>query len=72
MKKRMDTLVECPYYKFEERQKIFCEGVQDGTMIHLAFDKDISVKNYKKTYCRKCWQGCRIAKMLNDKWGYEP
>ena len=36
MKRRMDVLVKCPYYKGDEKQKIVCEGVQDGAAMHLA------------------------------------
>ena len=50
MKHRADVLVKCPYYKFEEKQKIFCEGVQEGTSLHLAFNTPSNLKDYKKRY----------------------
>ena len=71
MKHRADVLVKCPYYKFEEKQKIFCEGVQDGTAIHLAFDTTPNLKQYKKHFCKGCYNQCLLAKMLNRKWGYD-
>lgn len=71
MKHRMDVLVQCPYYKFEEKQKIFCEGVQEGTAIHLTFDTHANLRNYKKAFCKGCWKKCQIADSHNRKWGYD-
>lgn len=71
MKNRSDVLVKCPYYKCEEKQKIFCEGVQEGTKIHLAFDTVPNLKAYKDRFCKGCWKGCLLAGMLNRKYDYE-
>lgn len=71
MKRRADVLVKCPYYKFEEKQKIFCEGVQEGTSIHLAFDTNPNLKDYKKRFCDRCWHTCQIADSHNRKWDYD-
>lgn len=30
-------LVRCPYYKYEEPQMIYCEGVVNDSSLHLAF-----------------------------------
>ena len=70
MKHRADVLVKCPYYKFEEKQKIFCEGVQEGTAIHLAFDSSSSLRDYKKQICKGCYNKCLLAEMLNRKYDY--
>lgn len=66
-----DEFVQCPYYKNDEHQIIRCEGVEDGTALHLAFSTRPQLKEYKKEFCRRCWGKCMIAKMLNRKWGYE-
>lgn len=71
VKHRMDVLVKCPYYKGEEKQKIFCEGVQEGSTIHLAFDTTPNLKDYKDHFCKRCYSRCLIAKMLNGKWGFD-
>lgn len=71
MKHRADVLVKCPYYKYEEKQKIFCEGVQAGTAIHLAFDTNPNLKEYKSVFCKGCWSKCLLAKMLNGKYDYD-
>ncbi len=71
MKRRMDVLVKCPYYKFEEKQKIYCEGVQEGTALHLAFDTIPNLKDYKNHFCKGCYNRCLLAEMQNRKWGYD-
>ena len=66
-----DEHVKCPYYKQDDQQKIRCEGVEPGSAIHLAFGQRDRLKGYKSRFCRSCWGDCLIAKMLNQKWGYE-
>ena len=71
MKHRSDVLVKCPYYKFEDKQIIFCEGVQEGTAIHLAFDTAPNLKDYKNHFCKRCYNKCLLADMQNRKWEYD-
>lgn len=71
MKHRQDVLVKCPYYKGEEKQMIFCEGVQEGSAIHLAFGSSTNLKEYKNHFCKGCWSQCRLAEMNNRKWCYD-
>ena len=71
MKHRTDVLVKCPYYKGEEKQMIFCEGVQEGSAIHLAFDTNSNLKDYKNRFCKGCYNRCLLAEMLNGKWDYD-
>ena len=71
MKHRQDVLVKCPYYKGEEQQMLFCEGVQEGSAIHLAFDTKPNLKDYKNLFCKGCYNKCLIADMNNKKWGYD-
>ena len=71
MRSKVSIYVKCPYYHREEKQKIFCEGVQKGTSIHLAFDSNAKLKGYKDCYCKKDYNKCLLAQMLNRKWEYE-
>lgn len=71
MKQRSDVLVKCPYYKEEEKQKIFCEGVQEGSAIHLAFDTPQNLRDYKNHFCKGCYNKCLIADAMNRKWDYD-
>ena len=54
----------CPFYKKEDRQTIFCEGVTDNSSVHLAFGYDTECKEYKTTYCRCSFLRCPVYKML--------
>lgn len=71
MKHRQDVLVKCPYYKGEESQMIFCEGVEDGSKLHLAFNTSNNRRDYKNRFCKGCYNKCLIAEMLNRKYDYE-
>ena len=63
--------IACPYYKCEAPQMIYCEGVEDNTVLHLAFATKKGKKAYVLSRCSECWKGCMIAQMLNRKYDYE-
>ena len=63
--------VVCPYYKYEAPQMIYCEGVDETTALHLAFDAKDRMKAYIKARCCHRWKECLIAQMLNKKYDYE-
>lgn len=56
----------CPFYKKEESQVIYCEGVEDGTSTHLAFGNASACAKYKCEKCRTTYQMCRIYQMLAE------
>ena len=58
----------CPFYKHESRQVIYCEGVTDGNVIHLAFANPSECLDHKKKYCRCSYALCPINRMLNIKY----
>lgn len=60
----MDTL--CPFYRHEDSQVIYCDGVTDESVTHLAFANKTDAKDYKVSHCRKSWERCPIAKMLGE------
>ena len=59
----------CPFYKHESRQVIYCEGIKEGTVTHLAFANATDCLLYKKQYCR-CNNNtqCPVSRMLNNKY----
>ena len=65
-KHRISKSVICPYYKHEDTQVIYCNGVKIGTVLHLAFASPTDAKIYKREICQKCWKECKIAKMLSE------
>lgn len=70
--KHEDHTVQCPYYKTNNPSVIYCEGVEDGMLTHMAFATRDLLVSYKDRYCRrKCWGHCPLASMLNRKWGYD-
>lgn len=60
----------CPFYKHESRQVIYCEGVKDGTVLHLAFANATDCLLYKNQYCRCVHTQCPISELLNNKYLY--
>ena len=70
--KHEDYLVQCPYYKTDTRQVIFCEGLEDGMAIHLAFATPQQLINYKVRFCRRLEYGsCPLARILEEKYDGE-
>lgn len=73
MKRYFSVYAVCPFYCSEDAQKIYCEGLQENTSIHLAFQSAADKKDYKKAFCcsMKNYDNCRIADMLNLKHSME-
>lgn len=71
-KRNVNAYVLCPYYKCDERQMIYCEGIEENSAIHMAFSTPQQRKEYENQYCKQCWAGCMIAGALNRKHDYEP
>ena len=67
-----DEYVQCPYYRKDTPQTVNCEGVVDGSGVRLGFSTLQQFRDYKAAFCRQCWQNCRIAQMLNNKYDYAP
>ena len=65
MRHRVCKRVFCPYYRHEDPQMIYCEGVNDSSVIHLAFADRAEAKQYKVSVCRSTqgYKNCRIYKM---------
>ena len=69
---KQDALVQCPYYREEDAQSVYCEGVQSGSRLRLGFLGRKQKKTYGDRFCRDSWKTCRIADMLNRMYDYEP
>ena len=57
--------VICPFYRGEEGQYIFCEGIAPKTTLRLGLGK--GAKEYRTAVCRKEWETCLVAMMLAKK-----
>lgn len=67
--KNEDHLVQCPYYKTNTSQVVYCEGLEDGMAIHLAFATHPQLVDYKGRYCRRMeYVKCPLARILEEKY----
>ena len=67
--KHEDYLVQCPYYKTHTRQVIYCEGLEEGMAIHMAFATPAQLTNYKCRFCRRLeYKNCPLARILEEKY----
>lgn len=58
----------CPFYSKEDTFAVFCEGVEDNTVIKLVFEDKKSKHNYKQRCCYNWLSKCEIARMLSKKY----
>ena len=58
--------VQCPFYKKEDRQTIYCSGVMDNTSTHIAFGHDAECTKYKDTVCGIEYKRCKVFQMLEE------
>lgn len=68
MKHHVCKYCKCPFYKSDEPQKIYCEGVIPGTSIHLAFESRSEMTLYRREYCERAFAECRVYQMCDDKY----
>lgn len=62
-KRYVDSGAQCPYYCSEEPSKIYCEGIEEGCWVHVAWGDMKKKKKYKQAYCRGNWKDCPVARM---------
>lgn len=67
-KNSISSRIRCPYCQCEARVLLYCEGVQPGTTLHLAFANPSALKEYRAKYCDADYNKCMIAKMLSKKY----
>ena len=67
-KRKVSVNAICPFNRSEERQKVYCEGVQKGSAIHLAFGDTKDLKRYMEDNCCDHFKHCLIAKALMEKY----
>lgn len=64
MKHTQNKRVVCPFYRFEQRQVIYCQGVAPGQGFHLACADPAMALEHKKRCCRDDYRACALARML--------
>ena len=65
VKHRDSKFAKCPFFHAEEPQKIYCEGVEDGTTIHLAFVSKTEKRAYSEKHCNCDFIKCKVYQ-IND------
>lgn len=69
MKRYVSNYVLCPFYHNEDPLIIYCEGVEEGTVLHIAFLEKTRKQEYKKKFCcSDKYKKCRLCSMLNNKY----
>lgn len=58
--------VECPFYKKENTQVVYCAGIEENSSIHVAFGNATDCKIYKDTVCGGAYKKCRVFCMLEE------
>ncbi len=67
MKHQVCKKAICPYYKKEDSQVIYCDGVEGSSSLHVTFASKTDALEYKKTYCRDKYMRCEICKLHESK-----
>ena len=68
VKHRDSINAKCPFFHAEESQKIYCEGIADGTSIHLAFGSSAEKKAYSAKHCNCDYSLCLVYRMNDSKY----
>lgn len=55
---------KCPFYIFEEKQRIQCEGFIEGTKISTAFRTIREKANHMEVFCFSDYDNCAICRAL--------
>ena len=60
--------VVCPFYQCEVPQSLKCEGVEEGTALHMTFDSKSHKDTYKEHFCCSQYHRCILCMMLEAKY----
>ncbi len=69
MKRHISNEVLCPFYHSEDGYRICCEGVTEGSSIHIVFMSPKKKQRYSKKYCCGDYKACRVSHILYAKYG---
>lgn len=61
-KQYVSSNAQCPFYRGEEKNTIYCDGIAQGNTLRLEFASDAWM--HKAAFCRRSWQSCPVARML--------
>lgn len=65
----VSDVAKCPWYKCEDRQRIFCEGPMSGASIHVTFSTPENRRNYERALCNTMdYEKCLVAQGHKTQW----
>ena len=70
MKKYESKYAYCPFYHGEDKTKIYCEGITEGSHIHNVFSTSEKMKAFRNTYCCQMdkYKDCLLYKPISQKY----
>lgn len=71
MKRHISNEVLCPFYHSEDSNRICCEGLEDGSTIHVVFASPTKKRLYSRRNCCEEYKACKVSQILYDKYGGE-
>lgn len=57
---------KCPFYKHESTSMVYCEGINEGSTIHIAFCDNTKAKAHKLRFCYSGFRECPIYKIKRE------
>ena len=69
MKRHISNEVLCPFYHSEDAYRICCEGLEEGSTVHVVFSSSTKKQSFSRRYCCKDYKACKIANILYEKYG---
>ena len=71
MKRHISNEARCPFYHSEDAYRICCEGVEEGSSIHVVFPTPQKKQAYSIRNCCGNYHRCLVSHMLFAKYGGE-
>lgn len=64
---------KCPFYRYETRRSICCEGVREGSVISSHFLDEEECKAYRGEFCNRLpgYEQCELYQVIMKKYGEE-
>ena len=60
----MQTDVRCPFFKYDGKQRIVCEGLIDNSSIILTYQNKLDCDTQRNVYCCEHYKKCEVYRML--------
>jgi len=58
--------VKCPFYRYEEKRAIVCDGISQGCSLTLHYRSEALWNQQMHIYCEDQYDKCEVFRMLWD------